>query len=266
MRHYYNLHIQFLMKHIFSFVINLIFLSNTLHSQSFCIVAQGTRSSPLLSQIKGDINNCAATIYSEAFPDLGFEYVNSSGIVFSTSIGYQRDWFGFSEITKVPTYGGPLAFAKTYKSVPIIFSSGYSKQIRQSAFRVNIKAGAGFGIIHSENESRQYSFDGLVSVYDNQGIHADSQHVLISIEDSPLQKLSWQTRISISLEYKLNRFFVRSFVEARTWLSHFEEIKYHSENSSSYNNYSQIVGGHFSVRTGYLGIGIGVGWYFKNSP
>lgn len=253
------------MKNIFTFVISLFLLSINLSSQSWCVTAQSGRYFPSLTNHKGDFPNCGFITYHADCPDIGFEFMNTSGIVFSTTIGYQKDWYNFSDRSGVETYGSPLHFAKTSKSIPIIFSSGYTRQIGKSHFRINALAGIGFGIIRSNDVSYQFAFDGYIQTTDAQGnIYLDNQHVIINIVDSPIKKVMSQGRISISLEYVLKSFFVRSFFEARSWLSHSEEITYHSERSSSYYQLSQTLDGHFSVRTGYLGVGIGVGWYFKN--
>lgn len=250
------------MKILFTLFVSLHSISNFLQCQTFSVKVQYGHFFPALTQLKGDIPNCSFVMWNSDCPDVGVEYAKLSGLTFSATIGYQKDWFNFSEISEVQTFGGPLILSKTYKSIPFIFSTGYSYNLGKSRFRVNALVGIGFGLVKSDEADKYYSFDGFVTVSDNQGQYLDSQHVFINIADQPMKKILPQARISIAIEYHINHFFARTFFEARSWLSNFEEIKYHSENTSAYYQYSQTSDGHFSIRPGYLGVGLGLGWYF----
>jgi hypothetical protein len=253
------------MKIVSVLFIVLFFPASSLQAQRIAIEVQAGHFIPSLSGLKGDIPNCAFNITNSNFPDVSIEYTKPSGLLFSATVGYQRDWLGFSEIARVNTYGGPLLFAKTYTSFPFILSSGYACDIGESHFRFNSRAGIGFGMVHSNDVTSDYSFDGIVTVYDEQGQnHMDSQHVKSTVTDGSVKKILPQARISVALEYQVKKFFARVFVEGRSWLGGFGEVEYHSENSSAYYQYSQVTDGHFSLRTGYLGAGIGIGWSFRS--
>jgi hypothetical protein len=250
------------MKRICILFAALFSISGALKSQRIAVKVQVGYFYPGLTHLKGEIPNCSYSIQTNNCPDIGVEYIQPSGFVLSATIGYQRDWFNFWEKIPKPTYGGPVAFAKMYRSVPVIFSAGYAHGIGKSNFHFNALAGIGFGMAHSENVSRDYFFESAMMVTDEQGEHFDMQRVRIIVEDNSVKKLLPQARISAALEYQFKHLFIRAFAEARSWLGGFGEVKYHSENSSDYYQFSQVNDGHFSLRAGYLGAGIGLGWNF----
>lgn len=252
------------MKRQAALFIFLILFANVSIAQGFAVKIQDGYYFPVLTKLKGSTPDSYFQMEKIYCPDISIEYLKSSGLFFSGTIGAETDRYHFSTRMPFPNPVGPLAIDKKYSSVPVIFSSGYVYNFGRSRFRLNTQAGIGFGFIKSTDFDRNHSLEGWVTLSGQSGIENDSQHVRIVIEDSPMKKVLAQVRASVSLEYHLKHLFARTTIEARSWLSAFETVKYHSEYDSTLFHVNQTNDGYYRVRPGYFGISMGLGWYFNS--
>lgn len=246
--------------------ISMLFISPALiFCQNFVIKADYGQGEPLFSKAKGELSNANIDFQKTFFYGTEGELQNANGVTFSLALDIQREHYRFSEKANSDGITNPfLYFNKTYNSIPVTLNFGYNHAIRESKFHILANVGIGYGIVFSEKTEVAYSFDGTVYYVDPQGqSHLDTQHVQLLTRDLALNQMLPFMKMTVGGEYYIHNFLIGIYIEERGWLSSFDKIGYHTEHSDSYTNFNRVLDGDYSVRTGYVGLKLAIGWRFQ---
>jgi hypothetical protein len=253
----------------FLFVISLLFVSSfsVVQAQGFAGGVSIKGFQPSLSRVVGKLEEGWAFMSESMAIEAFGEHQYESGFTFHGELGWQYERTYLFTCIPDGVCGGN---GKDIQSLILTGGGGYRTRIAGTRFYGFANAGIGLGRKYLHNMDQEMERTTINPWYDSwtgaSGV--DTAHIYISTIDHDLPKVDMQFRFSLGAEYRSKNLFVRAFVEARHWASRAVQIQYvvdrhfvqHDDPITPY--ISQHSTGNYFIRAGYVGIGVGAGWYF----
>lgn len=237
-----------------------------LNAQGFAGSINGTWLLPKLTELSGHLEEAQAGAGDAYAWDLNSEFRFRNGVAITSVIGWQHDKTVFAD--HHPTSGSPI-HVKHHYSFTGAAGVGYGFHIAKNQFFGFANVMLGFGVGKTSSISKSVSRHEVYSWSEPQTGNSgnDTLDLEYHLNDLPVSSKLMQLRTVFGIEFRREQLFLKTFVDIRKWLNKIAEFEYSIERSDTYYKYQfdQSISGHVSVRPGYIGMGIGVGWYFNKS-
>lgn len=224
---------------------------------------------PSLTRVYGTVEDARVGMSSSFAMDAFGEYRFASGFTVHSELGWQYEQTVLWELIADGMWGGR---GKDIQSWVAAAGAGYIFRFEQSRFYGFANGSIGIGVKDNKSMDQLRVYDHIEHWHDPQSGQSgfDTSHLYQAVDDYDLPKTNVQFRASFGAEYRSKHFFLRAFIEVRQWARKVVEVQYtfdrhmvHHENPDSpYINHGS---GHYIIKAGYVGGGIGAGWYFNSS-
>jgi len=247
----------------FIFGILIFGIQPVLTAQVFSLGLNVGTEADYFSDVNGQLDHARAGTRGCWSSDIEATYQYKSNFSLNCDLGVQVEKVGFVEI--IPGLGSPI-YTKEYRTPVLALGVGYQIPLCKSRFSIITSAGIGLGYMRPRVISDYYAIDNVYTWQEPQTGNAgtDTIHIVFDLRDLTKPGVNTQARGTLGLQYRSGHFFLKAFAETRIWLQQMAEVEYHIERIDTYYKWEMnyVANGHFTVRGGYLGIGIGAGWIF----